>query len=562
MMFLLLLVTLGICSVSAADAEHASLRSSKDESLDDIDAWKENNKQDLSEQSYYYKSDPALTWPFHKKNHSASPPNNSSDSCSEQATCESCNDERLCHWCTFDNACHTVGSPHGCVYGSSCTPPPPPKNDTCLTHTNCVDCSLSSRLCHWCAHDNACHPVGSVYGCVTGVDCYDNAHCQRAVPEAIAAPAPLWCGIGLIPLVVIVAVSACSLCCTTTCCCVMSGVKGAYDDLTDLATVNDDNEEEEEVLVQPLLMVQEQHHAPDPPSQEAEPETPSAHQQQAEGEIEQENEEMRHVLQDEGSDAAPEDYVRMEDGGAEAVTERHNNLSHVHGEEHPVQSVTSTAAPRHHRRRVGRSMQRLYNTCAFCYLLSLVVIGLVAFGSIRYFPRPPAFNICNDHLAWSSLIDSVTARKVEADIQILASISNPNHFDVVLDMGKGTFLHGDDFLGTLDIPPTTVAAMAITDVLIVASFTPERWEAFSIAKEFRQGTLVLHLALEMELRVPALLNYEFTVSIKDHEIRMSDDAGAAADRSLCACPTWSDSQNNNSNTLQLTVPNWMMQHED
>jgi len=127
-------------------------------------------------------------------------------------------------------------------------------------------------------------------------------------------------------------------------------------------------------------------------------------------------------------------------------------------------------------------------------------------------------------------------------------------------MGKGTFLHGDDFLGTLDIPPTTVAAMAITDVLIVASFTPERWEAFSIAKEFRQGTLVLHLALEMELRVPALLNYEFTVSIKDHEIRMSDDAADA--RVLCACPTWSDSQNNNSNTLQLTVPNWMMQQEE
>ena len=74
--------------------------------------------------------------------------------------------------------------------------------DFCQTYSNCHDCttatalntSSSSRLpshhssssCHWCAHDNACHAVGSVYGCVSGVHCMAHPSCQRPVPEPLA----------------------------------------------------------------------------------------------------------------------------------------------------------------------------------------------------------------------------------------------------------------------------------------------------------------------------------------------------------------------------------------
>jgi hypothetical protein len=55
---------------------------------------------------------------------------------------------------------------------------------------------------------------------------------------------------------------------------------------------------------------------------------------------------------------------------------------------------------------------------------------------VHYFPAKPVYNICNDNVAWKSLIDSMASMKVSADFEILASVNNPNHFDVALDMGK------------------------------------------------------------------------------------------------------------------------------
>jgi len=527
---LMMVLLLIVCSSSSAasspsELEHSGLRTGDSGSSNTA---REGEGAETLKQT----ADSLVFWPFPPRDKNTS----NSDSCTDQLTCEDCNTERLCHWCSFDEACHTIGSVHGCFKGSSCLPPPPPKNDTsCLSHTNCAECTLSSKLCHWCAHDNACHEVGSPYGCMTGVDCYDNAHCQRSVPEPIEQGTSWFEGVGILPLVVILSVAGCSLCCTTMCCCVMGGVKGAYDDLTDLATSPQEEELQEPLLVQP----QERQQTGQPsaaPQAEAQP-----GEEDGEGEIAQENADMQQLLQEEQVDAAqPEDYVR--------IVETEN--SNVQQPEPVPASGSTTERRRRHRRRVGRSMQRLYNSCVCCYLLSVVAITLFAGGSIRYFPKAPLFNVCNDAVAWKSLIDSVTAMKVQADIELLASISNPNHFDASLDNANGTFIHDGKIAGKIEIRPTTIAATSITDVLMVASFAPETWEALDIAKEFYQGTLVLHVALDMAIRVPALLDYEFTVSIQDMAVHVNEQS----DRSLCACPSWSDPPNK---SMQLPVPHWM-----
>ena len=314
----------------------------------------------------------------------------------------------------------------------------------------------------------------------------------------------------------------------------MGGVKGAYDDLTDLATSPQEEEVQEPLLVQPQERQQTGQPSAAPPAEVQQEE------EHEEGEIAQENADMQQLLQEEQIDAAqPEDYVR--------IVETENSTEQ---EPEPVLAGNVTTERRRRRRRVGRSMQRLYNSCVCCYLLSVVAIALFAGGSIRYFPKAPLFNVCNDAVAWKSLIDSVTAMKVQADIELLASISNPNHFDASLDNANGTFIHDGKIAGKIEIRPTTIAATSITDVLMVASFAPETWEALDIAKEFYRGTLVLHVALDMAIRVPALLDYEFTVSIQDMAVHVNEQS----DRSLCACPSWSDPPNK---TMQLPVPHWM-----
>lgn len=502
-------------------------------------------------------------WPFHQKNSSNADTNTStSKSCSDTDTCEACNAAHLCHWCSHDGACHAMGSFHGCLVGSSCRKKHP-KNESdptgCLAHESCGECSVSSHLCHWCAHDNACHSIGSVYGCVAGVDCYDNSHCQRKTPEPFARPAT-FPKMGILPLMVISVISGIMLCCVTTCCCIAGSFKGAYDDLIDLA--------EAPLLQQEALASQAspaQHSTTQSRTARAfsrRSKARSSSHRQAAGEdvtaaqlkteenasvdvlVAEVTEEVEQVvdalldmqhqqLEQDDDGVTSEDYVRMVDG------------------EDSSTPLLSPPPQRTLRRRPRRSVHRLYNACACCYMVAVTFIGLFVLSAFRYFPVKPVYNICNDSVAWKSLIDSMTAMKVTADFELLASVSNPNHFDVALDMGKGSFSHDGAFVGTYEIPPVTVAATSITDILIIASFTPEKWEALAITAEYYRGTLVLHVDAEATIRIPALADYSFSTDLKDLVVHVNEKS----DRSLCACPTWSDT--NKTTTLLSTVPHWI-----
>jgi hypothetical protein len=358
-----------------------------------------------------------LEWPWSDKKNDS---NKEDRTCKHYANCSTCSDASWCHWCGKD--CHVIGSVHGCFTAASCDKPEK-KNETdpsgCGLHDSCGECSISSHLCHWCAHDNACHSVGSYYGCVNGVDCYSNDICKRKEPEAITDT--VFTMIGPLPLLVLVTLSALLVCCASTCFCVASGVKGAYDDL---AGIHADARGPSEPLLQP-----QQQQSRIPIAETPEPVTTTA---AADADAEQvggeENtntadDSAQMVRSEEGNNAT--EYVSFADDSGEGTTGEDAPLLVV-----PPQQQQTRRRPFH--------MQRLYNACTVCYIVTVAVIVGSLYGTVHYFPSKPVYNICNDNVAWKSLIDSMASMKVSADFEILASVNNPNYFDVELDMGKSS----------------------------------------------------------------------------------------------------------------------------
>lgn len=532
------------------------------------------------------------------------------------SSCERCNSYYTCHYCAHTNTCHAIGSIYGCMIGSTCASvhpkPPKPKpnpnnidpNDTasgCSMYTTCHNCTTSSSLCHWCAHDNRCHVLGSVYGCITGVDCYDNNHCQRLLPERII---PKWNNnnndttnhhqnhtamnstdmnhtIGTLPLIIIVSISTILFCCTTFCCCIMNCIKGAYDDLAyttsnnttgtnpilndadddDAAylfienedSINSNNQNDANASAnrsssecnrnEPIVISNER----DEEEQEAVEDGLASSDEQDVG-TSNASEQEPLLAQTTTTTTTP---ITVEETTGGTITDEYIQM--VDGEDgtsllpNPnCRRNTSTNATRsgsHVRRRRQQrgllptrrrftAMNRLYTTCMVCYTCNLLLIGIGTYLSITYFPQKPIYNICNDSVAWKSLMDSMTSFTATAEFEILASIYNPNVFDIALDVGKGNFAHDNTIVGTYEIPPTLIASQAITDILIVAKFTPEKWQALSITAEYYHGTLVMSVNADATIRIPFLFDYTISTSLQDITVHVNE----LSDRHLCSCP--------------------------
>ena len=192
-------------------------------------------------------------------------------------------------------------------------------------------------------------------------------------------------------------------------------------------------------------------------------------------------------------------------------------------------------------------MNRLYKACAIIYYVSLVLIVGFVGVSIYYFPKIPVYNVCNDSLAWRKIIENIAALKLDASFEILISFSNPNHLSAVLDKGGGTFKFEGQHIGTFEIPPVTAAAVAITDLMLVAHVTPNKLQALQIAEAYYKNKLVLDADFNGKVRVPALDNFVYNIKVDSITVNVSE----VMDRSLCACPTWDDSRNHTSAMLLL-----------
>jgi hypothetical protein len=415
--------------------------------------------------------------------HSSFVSDTNNSTCASFDNCTQCvASSHLCHWCS-DQQCHAKGSVYGCTIGASC--PSQDGNstqDTCHSHATCTECSLASNLCHWCAFDEQCHAIGSIYGCAYGVNCYSNQRCQRSQPEQVYQA--WYRGMGFLPVFLILGGASMVLCCSTVLY-VVTGtlVHGLYQLLATTSTT-----------------------------------TPNTTSNTTTNTISSKNSIMDEAVPFlHGLEQEMDDIPTIQDSTPPTIS--------------PSTSIHSHPTHTHH-----HQLQCFLRTCNYWYKATWILTLSLLFILFCFYPKVPTFNVCSDQLAWKSIIDGITSLKVEASFEILISVYNPNRISLTMDKVSGTFRHDGDEIGTFLVPSTRIHSRAITDVLVTCTVVPDRWEALGIIAEYYKGTLVLDVTAGGMVRIPSL-GVLFPIQITDLIVPVND---APADRHLCSCPEWKD----------------------
>ena len=203
-------------------------------------------------------------------------------------------------------------------------------------------------------------------------------------------------------------------------------------------------------------------------------------------------------------------------------------------------------------------MKNLYRLCSIIYYLSIIVVISVLGTCVFMYPQRPVYNVCNDEVAWTGIMKNMVAFKFDASFEILASLSNPNRIDAVLDRGKGSFSFEGKQFGRFEVPPVTANAMAITDFMIVVHVSPaDRQQAIQLAEAYYLGKLIIDAEFEGTIRVPALFDYTRDIQVKGIMV----DINAHSDRSLCHCKPWDSKNHTETVTIiedQLLLPSFML----
>lgn len=402
---------------------------------------------------------------------------------------------------------------HGCTIGASCEAVEEKKS--CSDYTTCGDCSSSSWGCHWCSFDEACHAVGSISGCVTGVNCYGIDRCQRLEPEKIGGysgtfSSSTFKGVGPVAWAVIGIVFGLVLCCSTLCFGGVTLLKGAVDDL-----VGGQPEIVEDGMVvngrDYRLLLQEERQQEERESLEFAMLHDGSHQADK---MAQEN------IEEIGNCPSSREIVTKPDDHA-SVT----NLSRL--------SVPTMykSTPRN-----GGNIKRMYNACQMCYIFTFITTIVLAVTALSYAPRHPEYNVCTDQVAWKSIVEGMTALQMSASFDLLISVYNPNRWEVDLSNGVGQFHHDGEYVGSFTIPEGQISPQAISDIVVKVTLTPDKWSALSLTSEYYQGKLKFMVSGHSHVKIPGLGNYQFDAKFEDIEVNVNDPA--MDDTHLCACPGW------------------------
>jgi len=507
------------------------------------------------------------------------------DVCTELLDCGNCTAETGCHWCKKDQKCHVIGSWNGCLIGATCDrkddddKKKKKDDDSCASNQNCSACA-NTHTCHWCAHDETCHVIGSVYGCVRGVDCFAEDRCRRKEPEPLPSSMANFTNMDHTTLLVVGGMAAFLFVCVTCCLCFVCGVKGSLDDMwgevhegsiagnfpmssnTTLGTMPED-----EALLRPAStrnqnVTQQAAAAPTTTTTtsatSAEPaagkkkvvkkkkapakkSNENPQQEQPAG-VTNNNDNDNGGATNNGSSPQDTSESRLEEGaGNEAFYQALEEVEQQQQqqEESPLLSrslppMAGGGASVGGRGGPSKCMKALMCASTCLYILSVLLIGGVTLGALRLFPKTPEYSVCNDSFAWKTLIDNIARLKTQTDFELLLSIENANHVNVAVDNCTGIFKHNGKKVGYYIVPAVIAPAMAITDVLVLGTLEPDKWEAIALTKEYYLDELVLDIDADLYVRAPGLFNISKSVSITDHPIKVSREQ----DRHLCSCKDW------------------------
>eukprot|EP00804_Cyclotella_cryptica_P030424 CCRYP_008494-RA/>CCRYP_008494-RA protein AED:0.11 eAED:0.08 QI:0/0/0/1/0/0/2/0/144 len=140
----------------------------------------------------------------------------------------------------------------------------------------------------------------------------------------------------------------------------------------------------------------------------------------------------------------------------------------------------------------------MYFACQLCYIFTIVTTIILSITALSYAPRQSECNVCTDQLAWTSIVEGMTARKMSASFDLFISVYNPNRWEVDLSNGAGQFHLDGDYVGSFTIPP---------------------------GKTFAAG--------DYQVKIP-VLGYQFDAKFENIEVNPSDPS--MRDPHLCACP--------------------------
>eukprot|EP01083_Nonionella_stella_P279254 950019_1 len=535
------------------EPQHGSLRTTR---TSDSNTYKYSQKEDEDEIVI-----DDLQWPWHRDKK-----NKTDHSCSGHGNCTTCTAaSNTCHWCNKDNQCHAKGSWYGCAVGNSCTSPS--HNDTvdtsCKSHLDCTSCSISSKVCHWCAFDEQCHAVGSVYGCGHGVNCYSNDRCRRTEPEQIEEAT--FADIGIVPISIIVLAAMGVLCCSTVLYAGANALKGAFSEMAEIRappseafathgfqtltidTIGEGLEGGEEDEFNENNISRNSNGDNDDNDNLSEAENIESRDNN------NETCESNLVARDEDEDESGGDSTgngsearnglemsNSEDNERqELTTSRENQMTEKAAlvTAHPDPSRLTSRMMRTDAGTGGSHWNCLLRSCKAWYFFTVVISLFLATSSIIFFPKVPDYNVCSDQFAWQSIISGLTSLKVEASFEILVSVENRNRLDIALEGVSGDFSYDGEQVGTFTVKRTLVQATSITDAVVTCTVTPTRWEALGLISDYYKGKLVLMANVSGIVRIRGI-GITLPVKISDVLIPVNDQA--SKDRHLCACPEWKD----------------------
>ncbi|GMH78580.1 hypothetical protein TrST_g14221 [Triparma strigata] len=377
-------------------------------------------------------------------------------------------------------------------------------SSACADIQDCGSCTNSTWSCHWCDFDDACHAIGSIYGCAFGVECYNIDRCMRTSPEPAGdLPPPAT----VLALVITFAILGC--CCLTCCLLVGWNVKKAYLDLLPYKPPPNPNEVKKEDLSSRLFEMT----------------TSATTWASSLTSSEKKRRKSRGPSLDLGEDLDYDLALVENDQNQEVAAARRPDSSPTTS---PQNQTPSPPPPSH-------PVHCLWRCCWSVYALCLVAIVVISTLTVSLWPHYPQYNMCSDELDWGSIVSGMESLKPKASFQLLASIYNPNYLNLYVNQGSGVLRHGNDDVGILDFgSDVEIRGNSITDVLITATFIPSEWEALSLTSEYYSGTLEFMVDATITVGIPAL-GYTGSSQWNNYLIKIG---GAYEDRSLCACEQW------------------------
>ncbi|CAM9752473.1 unnamed protein product [Sphacelaria rigidula] len=289
--------------------------------------------------------------------------------------------------------------------------------------TSCGACK-NTTLCHWCS-DQQCHAIGSIHGCVYGTYCYDNDQCERKEPEYRGYASP-----SIAVLLGVFLVGGTAIFCA----------------MATLSIAREYANQSAETRASAAAMYM----APSAP--------PAAHSSSSTA-----TDRNGYMMLSGGSGGDGDDADGEDDAGSpEEEAEVKHCLVHVlyffeykrdGGKAAPVGQAAAAAAGSRGRRRgragAGRATvpgpsplaRKILGFTRIVAGTGIIAALLGCTVVVMFAPHAPGVNVCNTEFDWGSIIHSLEKVSVEADVQILVSIYNPNVLDAEIESGTAVLYH-------------------------------------------------------------------------------------------------------------------------